>query len=46
MNIRSNNKLLTNKKGEVTSHISGIFYKTINYLSLGIEPINVFDGKV
>lgn len=45
MNIRSNNKLLTNKKGEVTSHISGIFYKTINYLSLGIEPIYVFDGK-
>lgn len=45
MNVRNNNKLLTNKKGEVTSHISGIFYKTVNYLSLGIEPIYVFDGK-
>ena len=45
MNIRSNNKLLTNKDGKVTSHISGIFYKTINYLSLGIEPIYVFDGR-
>ncbi len=45
MNVRNNNKLLTNSNGEVTSHISGIFYKTINYLSLGIEPIYVFDGK-
>jgi len=45
MNIRNNNKLLTNNNGEVTSHISGIYYKTINYLSLGIEPIYVFDGK-
>lgn len=45
MNIRNNNNLLTNSKGNITSHISGIFYKTVNYLTLGIEPIYVFDGK-
>ena len=45
MNVRHNNELLTNDKGKVTSHISGIFYKTVNYLTLGIEPIYVFDGK-
>ena len=45
MNIRNDNKLLKNKNGDTTSHISGIFYKTVNYLSLGIEPIYVFDGK-
>ena len=28
-----------------SNYISGIFYKTINYLSLGIEPIYIFDGK-
>ena len=28
-----------------SNHISGIFYKTINYLALGIEPIYIFDGK-
>ena len=28
-----------------SNHISGIFYKTINYLSLNIEPIYIFDGK-
>jgi len=45
MNVRNNNDLLKNDEGKVTSHISGIFYKTVNYLSLGIEPIYVFDGK-
>jgi flap endonuclease-1 len=36
---------LYNQKGEVTNHISGIFYKTVNYLALGIEPVFIFDGK-
>ena len=27
------------------SHITGIFYKTINYLAVNIEPIYIFDGK-
>ena len=45
MNVRHNNQLLTNSEGKITSHISGIFYKTVNYLTLGIEPIYIFDGK-
>ena len=46
INMRSSNgKYFTNKEGKIVSHINGIFYKTINYLSLNIEPIYVFDGK-
>lgn len=45
MNIRSNGNTLKNKNMKCTSHISGIFYKTVLYLSLGIEPIYIFDGK-
>ena len=38
-------QLLKNKKGEITNHITGLFYKLTNYLSLNIEVIFVFDGK-
>ena len=38
-------QLLRNKNGEITNHITGLFYKMINYLSLNIEPIFIFDGK-
>ena len=36
---------LSDYKGKVTSHISGLFYRNINFLSLGIKPVYVFDGK-
>jgi flap endonuclease-1 len=36
---------LTDSNGRVTSHLSGLFYRNINFLSLGIKPIYVFDGK-
>jgi flap endonuclease-1 len=36
---------LTDKNGEITSHILGFFTRTINLLELGIKPIYVFDGK-
>lgn len=36
---------LMDKKGRVTSHLSGIFYRTINMLDNGIRPVYVFDGK-
>ncbi|KAF6000872.1 Elongation of fatty acids protein 2 [Cyanidiococcus yangmingshanensis] len=36
---------LTNESGEITSHLSGIFYRTIRLLELGMKPIYVFDGK-
>jgi len=37
--------LQKNTKGEITNHITGLFYKLVNYLSLNIELIFVFDGK-
>src|SRR5690349_4212937 len=36
---------LTDSRGRVTSHITGLFYRNINFLSLGIKPVYVFDGK-
>jgi len=36
---------LMNSEGEVTSHLSGLFYRTTKLLELGIKPIYVFDGK-
>lgn len=36
---------LTDSAGKVTSHMSGLFYRNINFLSLGIRPVYVFDGK-
>jgi flap endonuclease-1 len=35
---------LMDSHGNVTSHLSGIFYRTIDILSYGIMPIYVFDG--
>jgi len=31
--------------GRITSHLSGLFYRTINILEEGVIPIYVFDGK-
>ena len=45
MNIRHNGKNLQNINNKITSHITGIFYKNINYLSMNITPIYIFDGK-
>ena len=36
---------LKDSKGRVTSHISGLFYRNINLLELGIKLVYVFDGK-
>ncbi|HEY9388098.1 MAG TPA: flap endonuclease-1 [Nitrososphaeraceae archaeon] len=38
-------ELLTNSKGEVTSHISGLFYRNVNLLADNIKLIYIFDGK-
>jgi flap endonuclease-1 len=38
-------KPLMNRRGEITSHLSGLFYRTINLIELGIKPVYVFDGK-
>lgn len=36
---------LTDFSGKITSHITGLFYRNINFLSIGIKPVYVFDGK-
>lgn len=36
---------LADTKGNTTSHITGLFYRTINLLEKGISPVYVFDGK-
>lgn len=36
---------LMDSKGRVTSHLSGLFYRTINIIEYGVKPIYVFDGK-
>lgn len=45
MNVRSKGDYLRNAKGEPVSHIIGLYHKTIQFLSLGITPIYVFDGR-
>jgi flap endonuclease-1 len=37
--------LLTNDKGNITSHLSGLFYRNINLLAENIKLIYIFDGK-
>ena len=36
---------LTDEQGRITSHLTGLFYRNVNFLSLGIKPVYVFDGK-
>ncbi len=36
---------LMDSRGRVTSHLSGLFYRTVNLLEKGIEIVYVFDGK-
>jgi flap endonuclease-1 len=35
---------LKDSTGKITSHVSGLFYRTINLIEMGIKPIYVFDG--
>ena len=36
---------LMDSRGNITSHLSGLLYRTINLLEKGIKPVYVFDGK-
>ena len=36
---------LMDRQGRVTSHLSGIVYRTTNLLAVGIQPAFVFDGR-
>lgn len=43
--VRSDGSQLTNEAGETTSHLMGMFYRTIRMVENGIKPCYVFDGK-
>lgn len=45
ISIRNSGNDLINSEGEVVSHITGLFNKTVNLLEYLIIPIYVFDGK-
>lgn len=36
---------LMDSKGRITSHLSGIFYRTAKFLKAGVLPVYVFDGE-
>jgi flap endonuclease-1 len=36
---------LRDSQGRVTSHLSGLLYRTANYMAEGIKPVYVFDGR-
>jgi flap endonuclease-1 len=38
-------ELLKNENGEVTSHLSGLFYRNLNLIADGLKLVYVFDGK-
>jgi flap endonuclease-1 len=40
----STGELLANSHGEITSHLSGLFYRNINLLIEGIKLVYVYDG--
>ncbi|KAL8545248.1 hypothetical protein ACS0TY_005440 [Phlomoides rotata] len=42
---RTGTEMLTNEAGDVTSHLQGMFSRTIRLLEAGIKPVYVFDGK-
>ena len=35
---------LQDSNGDITSHLSGLFYRNINLLQEGIKPVYIFDG--
>lgn len=36
---------LMDREGHVTSHLSGLLYRTSNLVAIGIKPLYVFDGQ-
>lgn len=37
--------LLKDSQDRVTSHLSGLFYRNVNFLALGLKPVYILDGK-
>mmetsp|Transcript_8460 Transcript_8460/g.25346 ORF Transcript_8460/g.25346 Transcript_8460/m.25346 type:complete len:388 (+) Transcript_8460:369-1532(+) len=42
---RTGDQMLTNEAGDVTSHLQGMFNRTVRCLESGMKPVYVFDGK-
>ena len=42
---QADGSLLTDSKGNVTSHLSGVFYRSLKLMQQGIKIAYVFDGK-
>ena len=42
--VRSEGQQLMNDSGETTSHLMGMFYRTLRMVDNGIKPLYVFDG--
>lgn len=42
--VRSEGQQLMNENGETTSHLMGMFYRTLRMVDNGIKPLYVFDG--
>ena len=43
--VRQNGENLMSSSGETTSHLMGMFYRTIRMIENGMKPVYVFDGK-
>lgn len=41
----SDGQLLSDLNDQVTSHLSGLLHRNANFLSMGIKPVWIFDGK-
>ena len=42
--VRSDGQQLMSETGETTSHLMGLFYRTLRIVDNGIKPLYVFDG--
>lgn len=42
---RDTGEPLRDSKGRITSHLSGLFYRTLKLVDAGIKPIFVYDGE-
>lgn len=42
--VRSDGQQLMNESGETTSHLMGMFYRTLRMVDNGIKPLYIFDG--
>lgn len=42
---QSGGEPLSDSEGRVTSHLSGLLYRNVNLIEMGIKPVYVFDGR-